>query len=67
MSTTGAKNDMVIINRNFWVFTCLRKRRYLEPFSAVVLIIFVILDAILHGYDSVNHLTDEEKQAIYYF
>ncbi len=26
----------------------------------------VILDAILHGYDSVNPLTDEEKQAIYY-
>ncbi len=26
----------------------------------------VILDAILHGYDSVNPLTAEEKQAIYY-
>lgn len=26
----------------------------------------VILDAILHGYDSINPLTDEEKQAVYY-
>jgi len=26
----------------------------------------VILDAMLHGYDSVNPLTAEEKQAIYY-
>ena len=26
----------------------------------------VILDAILHGYDSINPLTDEEKKAVYY-
>ena len=25
-----------------------------------------ILDAVLHGYDSVNSLTAEEKQAVYY-